>query len=67
MRDKTLPFSFEFLTQKMIAFVILWLDNKNTCHESDIPVKIMKENINIVSNLNHNDFNNLLLSSNFYY
>ena len=46
----------------MIAFVILWLDNK-----SGIPVKIMKENINIVSNLNHNDFNNLLLSSNFYY
>ena len=41
------------------------LNPKKTCQESDIPVKIIKENLDIVSNFVYNNFNNSLFSSKF--
>ena len=41
-----------------------WIPKKASL-ESDIPVKIIKENLDIVSNFVYNNFNNSLLSSNF--
>ena len=41
------------------------LKSKKACQGSDIPVKIIKENINIATNCIYNNFNNSLLSSYF--
>ena len=41
------------------------LKSKKACQGSDIPVKIIKENINIVTNCIYNNFNNSLFSSYF--
>ena len=41
-----------------------WIPKK-ACQKSDIPVKIIKENLDIISNFVYNNFNNSLLSSNF--
>ena len=41
------------------------MNPKIACQESDIPVKIIKENLDTVSNFVYNNFNNSLFSSNF--
>ena len=41
------------------------MNPKIACQESDIPVKIIKENLDTVSNFVYNNFNNYLFSSNF--
>ena len=43
-------FSFSFVTKKTFLNELHKLNPKKTCQESDIPVKIIKENVDIVSN-----------------
>ena len=38
---------------------------QKACQGRDIPVKIIKENINIITDFNYNNFNNSLFSSCF--
>ena len=57
--------SFSFVTKETILNELRKLNPKKACQESDIPVKIIKENLDIVSNFVYNNFNNSLFSSNF--
>ena len=65
MKNKNMSFSFSFVTKETILNELRKLNPKKTCQESDIPVKIIKENLDIVSNFVYNNFNNYLCSSNF--
>ena len=65
MKNKNMSFSFSFVTKETILNELRKLNPKKTCQESDIPVKIIKENLDIVSNFVYNNFNNSLFSSNF--
>ena len=65
MKNKNMSFSFSFVTKETILNELGKLNSKKACLESDIPVKIIKENLDIVSNFVYNNFNNSLLSSNF--
>ena len=58
MNNKNMFFSFSFVTKKTILNELWKLNPKNACQESDIPVKIIKENLDIVSNFVYNNFNN---------
>ena len=51
MGGKDLQFSFSFDTKKKILAEIHNLDNKKVCQESDIQVKVIKDNIDIFLNL----------------
>ena len=50
MKNKNMPFSFSFVTKETILNELRKLNPKKTCQESHIPVKIIKENLDIVSN-----------------
>ena len=65
MKNKNMFFSFSFVTKETILNELRKLNPKKACQESDIPVKIIKGNLDIVSNFVYNNFNNSLLSSNF--
>ena len=65
MKNKNMSFSFSFVTKETILNELRKLNPKIACQESDIPVKIIKENLDIVSNFVYNNFNNSLFSSNF--
>ena len=65
MKNKNMSFSFSFVTKETILNELRKLNPKKACQESDIPVKIIKENLDIVSNFVYNNFNNSLFSSNF--
>ena len=49
MSGKDLKFSFRFETKNKILAENHNLDNRKACQESDIPVKIIKDNIDIFS------------------
>ena len=51
MSGKDLQFSFNFETKNKILAEIHNLDKKKACQESDVPVKIIKDNVNIFQNL----------------
>ena len=55
---KDLQFSFNFETKTKILAEIYNLDKKKACQESDIPVKIIKNNIDIFSEFILHNFNN---------
>ena len=57
--------SFKFIDRKKIFNELKKLKGKKACQGSDIPVKIIKENINIITDLVYNGFNNSLFSSYF--
>ena len=65
MKNKNMFFSFSFVTKEIILNELCKLNPKKAYQESDIPVKIIKENLDIVSNFVYNNFNNFLFSSNF--
>ena len=50
MKNKNMYFSFSFVTKETILNELRKLNPKTACQESDIPVKIIKENLDIVSN-----------------
>ena len=58
MKNKNMSFSFSFVTKETILNELRKLNPKKACQESDIPVKIIKENLDIVSNFVYNNFNN---------
>ena len=66
MKSKNMSFSFSFVTKETILNELRKLNPKKACQESDIPVKIIKENLDIVSNFVYNNFNNSLFSSNYH-
>ena len=49
MKNKNMSFSFSFVTKETILNELRKLNPKNACQESDIPVKIIYENLDIVS------------------
>ena len=62
---KNLSFSFKFIDRKERFNELQKLKTKKACQGSDIPVKIVEENINIITDFIYNNFNNSLLSSYF--
>ena len=65
MNNKNMSFSFSCFTKETILNELRKLNPKKACQESDIPVKIVKENLDSVSNVFYNSFNNSLFSANF--
>ena len=65
MSGKDLKFSFIFETKNTILAEIRNLDNKKACQESDIPVKIIKDNIDIFSEFIFHNFNNSIFDATF--
>ena len=65
MSGKDLQFSFNFETKNKILAKIHDLDNKKPCQESDIPVKMIKDNIDIFSEFIFRNFNNLIFDVTF--
>ena len=63
MKNKNMSFSFSFVTKK--KNLLRKLNLKKAYQESDILVKIIKENLDIVSNFVYNNINNSPFSSNF--
>ena len=64
MKNKNMSFSISFITKETIL-ELRKLNPKKACQESDIPVKIIKESLDIVSNFVYNNFNNSLFTLNF--
>ena len=60
-----MSFSFSFITKEAILNELRKLSLKKACQESDIQVKIINENLGVVSNFLYNNFNNSQFSSNF--
>ena len=65
MGTSTLSFLFKLIVRKKIFNELQRLKSKKACQGSDIPVKIIKENINIITNFIYKNFSNSLLSSYF--
>ena len=65
MGTSNLSFSFKFIDRKRIFNELQKLKSKKSFQGSDIPVKIIKENIDIISDFTYNNFNNSLFSSYF--
>ena len=62
MNNKNMSFSFTFVTKETILNELHKLKH---CQQSNIPAKIIKQNLDIVSSFVYNNFNNSLVSSNF--
>ena len=60
MGTHDLSFSFKFIDRKKI-----FNELQKACQGSDIPVKIIKENINTITDFIYSNFNNLFFSSYF--
>ena len=65
MKNRNMSFSFSFVTKETFLNELHKLNSKKAFQESDIPVKIIKENLDTVYNFVYNNFNNSLFSSNF--
>ena len=65
MNGKDLQFSFNFETKNNIFAEIHNLDKKKACQESDISVKIIKDNIDIFSEFILHNFNNSIFDATF--
>ena len=63
MDFRDLQFSFNFETKKKVLVEIHNLGNKKACQESDIPVKVIKHNTNIVSEFIFHNFNNSMFDA----
>ena len=65
MSGKYLQFSYVFKTKNKILLEIHNLDNKKACQESDMPVKIIKDSIDIFSEFIFHNFNNSIFDPTF--
>ena len=65
MGRKGVQFSFNFETKNKILAEIHNLDSKKSCQESDIPVKIIKDNIDIFSEFIFHNFNSSIFDAIF--
>ena len=66
MGTNNLSFSFKFIDRKKIFNELQKLKSKEACQRSDIPVKTIIENTNIITDFIYNNFNNSLFSSYFH-
>ena len=66
MDGKDLKFFVIFETKDKIIAEIHSLDNKKACQESDIPVKTIKDNIDIFSEFLFHNFSNLIFDATFH-
>ena len=66
MGTHDLSFSFKFIDRKKIFNELQKLKSKEACQRSDIPVKTIIENTNIITDFIYNNFNNSLFSSYFH-
>ena len=57
--------NYPIIDRKKIFNELQKLKSKKACQGSDIPVKIIKENIDIITDFIYNNFNNSLFSSYF--
>ena len=58
-------FSFNFISHDDIVKEINKLKSKKSSQTTDIPTKIVKVNVDIISNILYHNFNNLLSCSTF--
>ena len=65
MSGKDLKFSFVFEAKNKILAEIHNLDNKKASQESDIPMKIIKDNTDIFSEFIFHNFNNSIFDATF--
>ena len=65
MGTKKLSFCFNFIDRKKIFNELQKLKSRKPCQGSGMPVKIIKENIDILKDFIYDNFNNSLLSSYF--
>ena len=65
MGTSNLSFSFKLIHRKKIFNELQKLKSKKACQGSDIPVRLIKENINIATDFIYNNFDNSLFSSYF--
>ena len=65
MGTNNLSFSFKFIDRNKIFNELQKLKRKKAGQGSDIPVKLIKENINIITDFIYSIFNNSLFSSYF--
>ena len=61
MKNKNMSFSFSFLIKETVLNELSKWNPKKTCQESDISVKMINKNLDIVSNFVYNNFNNSVL------
>ena len=64
IKDKS-SFNFTEVDQKQVEKENLKLDVKKASQNSDIPIKVLKENSDILSNILCNSFNNSITLSTF--
>ena len=57
-----MPFSFNYISLRGMCNEIKKLDTSKAIPKSTIPVKILKDNLGLISNVLHNNFTNSLLS-----
>ena len=65
MSDKGLNLYFKYVARNKIAWEMQNLDSKKACEKSDITVKLIKNNLDVISPFIYNNFNNSLFSSCF--
>ena len=65
MSGKDLKFSIVFETKSKILAEIHNLDNEKACQESDVPVKLIKDNIDIFFEFIFHNFNNSIFDATF--
>ena len=65
MGTNNLSFSFKFIDRNKICNELQKLKSKIACQGSDILVKIIKENVDIITDFIDNNFNNSLFGSYF--
>ena len=65
MSNKGSSFSFKYVTRTKITKEIQNLDSNKACQESDIPTKLIKDNLDVISPFIFNNFNNSIFSSCF--
>ena len=58
-------FSFNFISDYDIVKELNKLKTKKASQKTDIPIKIVKENVDIISHFLHHNFNNSLSCSTF--
>ena len=62
---RNFSFSFKFINRKKIFSELQKQKSKKACQGNTIHVKIIKENINIITDFIYNNFNNSSFSSYF--
>ena len=62
MGTNNLSFSFKFIEREKIFNELQKLKSKKTCQGSNIPAKIIKQNIDIITDFIYSNFNNSLFS-----